>query len=498
MLRPDKQARAALNNFDVWYSQQWSQSPLLTFPIANSTVTLFRRAAPHSMLYFLIQVLHRMLHQFWPTALSDSYVKQCRISNGRCPPSIIALLFYFECRDLSPCMRVAIPATNKQRLYDSETARAAARLSQSAGSATAASSGVAAPARDRGEAFWQTFAEKVMQHLVWPAVRAGVIRVAPAALKDNPEWWTEGILPILNHPEVASLHWVGGNHMARQSWWHVCEVLRPYEFPGVFFPESFAQRTVLEFLEVAGYREVLLSEDVASTDPPTAKRRRASSNVPSGAASLTAQISAAPALPCQSKLELARAQADHVRRQVYSELDEHARETIASAEYRFLSHPRDCRMMARAFRTYQSTRQYSWEPLDPKAVVAELRFTVDYFSEMNLWPCWVLRPNGRDVQPLQALRPNVSVPEPDVAYEDCGNEIWEALVHLTNLASAIPSVYGVSNLNAHASTVHGDGAKKFGEGIYNYRSNVVERLLAHLLRAREEEPRDLDSSAVPV
>ena len=128
VLRPDKQARAALNNFDVWYSQQWSQSQLLTFPIANSTVTLFRRAAPHSMLYFLIQVLHRMLHQFWPTALSDDYVKQCRISNGRCPPSIIALLFYFECRDLSPYMRVAIPATNKQRLYDSETARAAARL----------------------------------------------------------------------------------------------------------------------------------------------------------------------------------------------------------------------------------------------------------------------------------------------------------------------------------------------------------------------------------
>ena len=93
MLRPDKQARAALNNFDMWYSQQWLQCPHFRFPIAKSIVTVARRAAPRSMLYFLIQVLQRLLHQFWPTALSDSYVKQCRIANGRCPPSIIALLF---------------------------------------------------------------------------------------------------------------------------------------------------------------------------------------------------------------------------------------------------------------------------------------------------------------------------------------------------------------------------------------------------------------------
>ena len=59
-------------------------------------------------------------------------------------------------------------------------------------------------------------------------------------------------------------------------------------------------------------------------------------------------------------------------------------------------------------------------------------------------------------------------------------------------------MYGVSNFNAHATTVHGDGVTKSGEGIYNFRGNVVERLLAHLLRAREEEARALDSSAAPV
>ena len=113
VMRADKQARAALNNFDMWYSQKKWQCPYFRFPIANSRVTVARRAAPHSMLYFLIQVLQRLLHQFWPTAHFDSYVQQCRIANGRCPPSIIALLFYDDCRDLSPCMRVAIPATNK-------------------------------------------------------------------------------------------------------------------------------------------------------------------------------------------------------------------------------------------------------------------------------------------------------------------------------------------------------------------------------------------------
>ena len=488
MLRPDKQARAALNNFDMWYSQKKWQCPHFRFPIANSLVTVARRAAPHSMLYFLIQVLQRLLHQFWPTAHLDSYVQQCRIANGRCPPSIIALLFYYDCRDLSPCMRVAIPATDKQRLYDSEAARAVARAAQSASSATAASNGDAALVRDRRDAFWQTFAENVMQHLVWPAVWAGVIRVAPKSDRDNPPWWTLEILPILNDPDVGSLHWVGGNRMARKSWYHVCEVLATYEFPAVVRPEPFAQRTVREFLEVAGYRKVPASEVVAAADPPIAKRSRASSSVPRGGASLTAQISAAPAVPCQSKLELARAQADFARRHAYSELDQHARETIASAEWRFLSHPRDCRMIVEAFDTYETTSEFSREPLDPKAVVAELRFTVEYFSVMNLWPWWVLRPNDRDVQ---------NVPAVDAAYEDCGTEIWEALVHLMNLSSAIPSVYGEAIFNAHATTVNGDRVKKSGVGSYNFRGNVVVRLLTHLLHAREEEGLALDSPASP-
>ena len=488
VLRPEKQARAALNNFETWHSQKLAQCPDYFFPIANSTVGLARCVAPHGMMYFLIQVLQRLLHQFWATAQKDWYVQECRIANGRCPPSIIGLLFYYDCRYLSPAMSVAIPVTNKQRLHDSETARAAARVAQSAGSATAASSGDAAPVRDRGDAFWQTFAENVMQHLVWPAVWAGVIRVAPKSDRDNPPWWTREVLPILNDPEVGSLHWVGGNRMARKSWYHVCEVLATYEFPAVVRPEPFTQKTVPEFLKAAGYCKVLASEDVAATDPLSAKRSRASSCVSRGAGGRTAGTPAVPDVPFASKSERARVQADFAQRLAYSELDQRARGTIASAEWRLLAHPRVCRTICEAFRMYQTTRGFSREPLDPKAVVAELRCSVEYFSVMKLWPSWVLQSNARVVR---------SLPEVDAAYEDFGNENWEALVNLMNLSSVIPSVYGKEILNAPANAENGLRVNKSGVASYKFRGNVVERFLTYLCHESEQEDLAVKSPASP-
>ena len=82
VLRPEKQARAALNNFETWHSQKLAQCPDYFFPIANSTVALARCVAPHGMMYFLIQVLQRLLHQFWATAQKDWYVQECRIAKA--------------------------------------------------------------------------------------------------------------------------------------------------------------------------------------------------------------------------------------------------------------------------------------------------------------------------------------------------------------------------------------------------------------------------------
>ena len=113
---------------------------------------------------------------------------------------------------------------------------------------------------------------------------------------------------------------------------------------------------------------------------------------------------------------------------------------------------------------------------------------MEHFWNEKIWPCWVLQPNEKFFRNL---------PEHDDAYEDFGNENWEALVNLMNLSSAIPSVYGQAIFNAHATAVNGDRVKKSGVGSYNFRGNVVERLLTHLLHAREEEALALDSPASP-
>ena len=126
---------------------------------------------------------------------------------------------------------------------------------------------------------------------------------------------------------------------------------------------------------------------------------------------------------------------------------------------------------------YRQTHEYAQEPLDPKAVVAELRLTVEYFSNEKLWPCWVLQPKEKFVRNL---------PEHADAYEDFGNENWEALVNLMNLSSAIPSVYGQEIFNAAANAVYGDRVNKSGVGSYNFQGNVVERMLTYLLFESEE------------
>ena len=120
-LRADKQARAAVDNFDRWYARSTARGAFLWFECKfhNSPLSAARRAAPHSMLYFLILVLQRLVHEFWDTAHLNSYVKRCAEVNGKCPPSIIALLFYLECTNLSPNIGVAIPETKKQRIHDS-------------------------------------------------------------------------------------------------------------------------------------------------------------------------------------------------------------------------------------------------------------------------------------------------------------------------------------------------------------------------------------------
>ena len=60
-------------------------------------------------------------------------------------------------------------------------------------------------------------------------------------------------------------------------------------------------------------------------------------------------------------------------------------------------------------------------------------------------------------------------------------------MNLMNLSSVIPSVYGQEIFNAAPNAVYGDRVNRSGVGSYNFRGNVVERLLTFLLFQSEEE-----------
>ena len=103
---------------------------------------------------------------------------------------------------------------------------------------------------------------------------------------------------------------------------------------------------------------------------------------------------------------------------------------------------------------------------------------MQYFAQAKLWPDWLLYPNDGRVRCL---------PDEYDAYEDFGNENWEALVKLMNLSSVIPSVYGQEIFNAAPNAVYGDRLNRSSVGSYNFRGNVVERLLTYLLFQSELE-----------
>ena len=112
-VRAGNQTRPAVHTFDTWYAHRSAQLETYYFECMeyNSPLSVARRSGPHGMLYFLIHVLQRMVHQFWDTATLDPYVLRCAKTNGKCPPSIIALLFYLEGDQLSPNVDVVMPVT---------------------------------------------------------------------------------------------------------------------------------------------------------------------------------------------------------------------------------------------------------------------------------------------------------------------------------------------------------------------------------------------------
>ena len=148
--------------------------------------------------------------------------------------------------------------------------------------------------------------------------------------------------------------------------------------------------------------------------------------------------------------------------------------------------PNDCVDVLEAFQKYQDSNEWAPKPLNVKAVVAEIRLTVQYFSQKRLWPFWVLQPTDRLVR---------RIPEDDDAYEDYGNENWEVLVNVMNLPSVMESVCFQEAFNDVSNAVYGDRVNRSSVGSYNFRGNVVERLLTFLLKQTRKEPREASAMA---
>ena len=158
---------------------------------------------------------------------------------------------------------------------------------------------------------------------------------------------------------MYSLYYKGGKKIAKASWGHVCQELASHNFAQQDAPEPFTQKTVSEFIEDAGYGKAPASEQDAATEVRLATTSKAASVVcttskaasvavhqaaseaspeepPPGVWSFSSDVDAAPAAPAQSRDQQARLQVEVARRFAYSQLDQHARRTIASAEWCWL------------------------------------------------------------------------------------------------------------------------------------------------------------------
>ena len=243
--RADKTKKAAAHGFEKWYKVEEAKMNRGTIPCKLEDSPLYEdmKRTPHMLLYFLLNVLQRLVAEYWvSSAASEAYVAKCVVSMKKCPPSIIALLVYLKSPSLSLPPVNAIPPTSKEQSSSSEVARASTQWEASA-PASASASAAAGKEEDEFAAFWLLFDDNVMKHLVWPAVRAGEITEAPHEVRGNPTWWRDGIAPILQDSRVYKLYYKGGKKKANRCWTRVCAELARHVFVPTEATEAFRQKT---------------------------------------------------------------------------------------------------------------------------------------------------------------------------------------------------------------------------------------------------------------
>ena len=128
----------------------------------------------------------------------------------------------------------------------------------------------------------------------------------------------------------------------------------------------------------------------------------------------------------------------------------------------------ECANIFKAYQVYARDSTYADICLSLSAVVTEVRFTVHHFTQKKMWPSWLVHPNDKRLK---------NMPETDDAYDDPGNEMWEVIVNVMGLSSAMESLGYQQVFNAAPHAAFGDRMNKSAVGNYNFRGNVWERLL---------------------
>jgi hypothetical protein len=377
--RGDEAARAAEQHFKRWVNCQREKMTERLIPY-NSTDSPLRDARedyPYELFLFLLNLLQGMVIEFLKAAATtEEYVKFCETTMKKCPPSIIGLMIYFQ----TPNLPAVFLATCKTKAEEEEEFSPRAV-----------------------EAEWVKFDKNVMQHLIWPAVAAGKITVAPSATRDKPEWWND-MLPILEDAKVYGMFHKGGKKRARACWHHICDELHRHVFDGlarqvwnyISKPQStsYAQPTVDEFLVAGGYKVAKAAVDKVSAS------RRAS-----------------------QPLQETYVQDEIVRRYVYSQVDELAQASLEELEFGPTSNE-DCECIRKAFEEYQKEGKLQPAKLNLSAVVMEVRLCKDEFTRKHMFP---------------SLTHTACLPDDEYPYADPGDEVWELMATLTKISPMVKS-----------------------------------------------------------
>ena len=155
-VRADKTKRAGVHRFKTWYKGEEANMNrgCIHCRLEDSPLYADMNRTPHMLLYFLVNVLQRLVDEFLQSsAYSEPYVTMCVATMSKCPPSIIGLLVYLRSPYLSPTTVRAFPPTSKDRIFWSELARAATQFEASP-SASASVSAAATNDEVEFETFW--------------------------------------------------------------------------------------------------------------------------------------------------------------------------------------------------------------------------------------------------------------------------------------------------------------------------------------------------------